>query len=266
MEKNGPSAKLIWLCIIAYRWLALGHILVMLLLRATKTVPLHINWLLFILTAIYTAMITIMRDKILDNRPCWVAFLTIDLITCGLLQSVGGGWRSAWYLYSISPILAAAFLYHMKGALITAVFSSLFYFLSILVNGYDLFKQLITLNPDDLISNLFSYFLTAAIFAYPCIVFDRLTKTRTELAKTHRDLEYSERQLSLLYKVSPLTKRETEVLQLLAASKSNKEIAAELYISEETVKSHVKSIFRKLDFKSRTEAASYFWQLDLDAE
>ena len=51
-----------------------------------------------------------------------------------------------------------------------------------------------------------------------------------------------------------LSAREVEVLQRMAAGKSNKEIGAELFISEGTVKSHVKSIFTKLDVVSRTEA------------
>ena len=53
-----------------------------------------------------------------------------------------------------------------------------------------------------------------------------------------------------------LSAREIEVLQRMAAGKSNKEIGAELFISEGTVKSHVKSIFTKLDVVSRTEAVS----------
>ena len=51
-----------------------------------------------------------------------------------------------------------------------------------------------------------------------------------------------------------LSAREIEVLQRIAAGKSNKEIGAELFISEGTVKTHVKSIFSKLDVVSRTEA------------
>ena len=50
-----------------------------------------------------------------------------------------------------------------------------------------------------------------------------------------------------------LSAREIEVLQRIAAGKSNKEIGAELFISEGTVKTHVKSIFSKLDVVSRTE-------------
>jgi len=53
-----------------------------------------------------------------------------------------------------------------------------------------------------------------------------------------------------------LTRRELEVLQMLAAGLSNKEIAARLNISEHTVKFHVASILGKLGAASRTEAVS----------
>jgi two-component system NarL family response regulator len=53
-----------------------------------------------------------------------------------------------------------------------------------------------------------------------------------------------------------LTSRETEVLLLLARGASNKDIGRTLFISETTVKSHVKAIFAKLKVLSRTEAAA----------
>lgn len=52
-----------------------------------------------------------------------------------------------------------------------------------------------------------------------------------------------------------LTTREVEVLRLLGAGKANKEIAAELSISERTARTHVSSILRKLGLTSRTQAA-----------
>lgn len=54
----------------------------------------------------------------------------------------------------------------------------------------------------------------------------------------------------------PLTGRELEVLSLLSRGKSNKEIGVNLYISETTVKSHLRSIFSKLNVLSRTEAVT----------
>jgi two-component system NarL family response regulator len=54
-----------------------------------------------------------------------------------------------------------------------------------------------------------------------------------------------------------LTARELEVLKLVARGMSNKEIAAELYISENTVKNHVRNILEKLHLHSRMEAVMY---------
>jgi DNA-binding NarL/FixJ family response regulator len=53
-----------------------------------------------------------------------------------------------------------------------------------------------------------------------------------------------------------LSDREIDVLKLMANGKSNKEIGSALFISEGTVKSHVKSIFSKLNVISRTEAVA----------
>jgi LuxR family transcriptional regulator, maltose regulon positive regulatory protein len=52
----------------------------------------------------------------------------------------------------------------------------------------------------------------------------------------------------------PLSERELEVLQLIAAGKSNRRIAQELFVAAGTVKTHIRSIYRKLDAHSRTQA------------
>ena len=53
---------------------------------------------------------------------------------------------------------------------------------------------------------------------------------------------------------SPLTRREAEVLRLMAEGKSNKLIGEFLYISEKTVKNHVSSILQKMEVDDRTQA------------
>jgi NarL family two-component system response regulator LiaR len=55
----------------------------------------------------------------------------------------------------------------------------------------------------------------------------------------------------------PLTARELEVLRLVAQGKSNREIAGQLVIAEETVHTHVSNILNKLHLASRTQAALY---------
>lgn len=54
---------------------------------------------------------------------------------------------------------------------------------------------------------------------------------------------------------APLTPREMEILKLIVKGRSNKEIAAELGISRQTVKNHMSSILRKLAVNDRTQAA-----------
>ena len=54
-----------------------------------------------------------------------------------------------------------------------------------------------------------------------------------------------------------LTEREVSILRLLAAGRSNKEIAATLHLTEGTVKGYVSTIFDKLDVEDRTQAALY---------
>ena len=58
-------------------------------------------------------------------------------------------------------------------------------------------------------------------------------------------------------KLSELTKREVEVLKLIASGMFNKEIASTLCISERTVKNHVSNIFKKIEVSDRTQAAVF---------
>jgi DNA-binding NarL/FixJ family response regulator len=61
----------------------------------------------------------------------------------------------------------------------------------------------------------------------------------------------------------PLSAREFEVLQLVASALSNKEISEKLFISEHTVKSHLKNILSKLHLDNRVQLTKYAYQQGL---
>jgi DNA-binding NarL/FixJ family response regulator len=71
------------------------------------------------------------------------------------------------------------------------------------------------------------------------------------------DLAWLERLTSSPAAKGGLTPREVQVLALVAAGKSNRMIAAELFLSEHTVARHVQNVLRKLDVPSRSAAVSY---------
>ena len=62
-----------------------------------------------------------------------------------------------------------------------------------------------------------------------------------------------------------LTGREAEVLALVAAGRSNREVAAALVLSPKTVARHLSNIFAKLGVSSRTQAAAYAFEHGLAA-
>jgi DNA-binding NarL/FixJ family response regulator len=69
-----------------------------------------------------------------------------------------------------------------------------------------------------------------------------------------------------------LTEREVEILRALGEGRSNREIAKQLWLAEQTVKFHLTNIYRKLQVGSRTEAVHWAYShgllattLDVDA-
>lgn len=82
-----------------------------------------------------------------------------------------------------------------------------------------------------------------------------------ELAPIKENLSADDRN-QILKKIG-ISKREYEVLQLIAEGCSNQEIASRLFISESTVKTHVSNLLAKLDARRRTQAVSQAQQLGI---
>ncbi len=82
--------------------------------------------------------------------------------------------------------------------------------------------------------------------------------TRRVIARLGSTLKKSPRPLA-----EPLTERETQIVKMLVEGKSNKAIGNLLGMGEGTVKSHLRNIYRKLQVRTRAEAAAQAVRLDL---
>jgi ATP/maltotriose-dependent transcriptional regulator MalT len=69
-----------------------------------------------------------------------------------------------------------------------------------------------------------------------------------------RPAGYKEKPTSTAPLVEPLTEREAEVFELLASGRTNREIAADLYVTVGTIKAHTSNIYAKLQARNRAEA------------
>jgi two-component system response regulator DegU len=81
-----------------------------------------------------------------------------------------------------------------------------------------------------------------------------LVKEYRRLANDRVAAGMSDRAIEVKQPLHLLTKRECQVLQLLADGKSNRAVAETLYISEKTVKNHVSNILQKMNVNDRTQA------------
>lgn len=97
-----------------------------------------------------------------------------------------------------------------------------------------------TAHPDDLASAVRQTFDHSLYFAGSRVIRARAETSTAEPSPT-----------------SDLTKREVEILKLVAEGHSNAELARMLWVTEQTVKFHLSNIYRKLDVSNRTEASRW---------
>ncbi|MCP1145891.1 response regulator [Lysinibacillus endophyticus] len=102
--------------------------------------------------------------------------------------------------------------------------------------------QLKDIEPDDLVSSI-RQIINGENILHPV--------ANSKLEETLREEE------NLPHVKNPLTPREQDVLAELTKGKSNREIAASLFVTEKTVKTHISNIFTKLEVQDRTQAALY---------
>jgi signal transduction histidine kinase len=128
--------------------------------------------------------------------------LGIDLLFSAGLLAVSGSTQSSYYLYALSPLLAGAFFFQVRGALVAALVFTLLY-----LTGSYLSGQAIPLEQSAaLFTQLTGIWLIPILFAYSSRLLGDITHAREELsaardqlAQKHENLEAAHRQLEIIH-------------------------------------------------------------------
>lgn len=95
--------------------------------------------------------------------------------------------------------------------------------------------------------------ILSAIGTYGAILWVRIHEQKL---RESFETEIQAKESELQQKINALTRRQQEVFVLIASGKSNKEIAAELFIEQSTLKSHINQIYKNLNISNRKQAVA----------
>jgi signal transduction histidine kinase len=154
-------------------------------------------------------------NKLVSDRP---VFLGIDLFFSAVLLAVSGGADSPYYLYALSPLLAGAFFFQLRGALTVSVFFTPLYLLSSFFGS-----QNTSLQTELVVSmtQIAGIWLIPILFAYPSTLLkdvnqarEELTTARDELALKHENLASAHRQLGIIHDLTILLQAAPDLLSV----------------------------------------------------
>jgi signal transduction histidine kinase len=146
------------------------------------------------------------------------AFLGIDLLFCAIILTVSGGSQSPYYLYALSPLLAGAFFFQMRGALSASTMFTPLYLMGIYL---DLQTAIGQADIVIITSQLAGIWLIPILFAYPAILLkdinqaqEELAAARDELSQKHTNLETAHRQLEIIHDLTVLLQSAPDLISV----------------------------------------------------
>ena len=203
--------------LVAFRWAALlpGLLILNIANEPRQLLSPILVFGIALLANLFISLANRQLNRLVLDHP---AFLTIDLLFCAAILALSGGSNSPYYLYALSPLLAGAFFFQMRGALsVSALFTPLY-----LLGNY-LSSQSIGSQTDIIVltSQLAGVWLIPILFAYPSILLKDINKAREELASArdeltqkHENLATAHRQLEIIHDLTMLLQSAPDLISV----------------------------------------------------
>ena len=209
-------AKRVFLFLLLYRWLSLLPAIFTLSVEASPATRLSAAWSLAIAFLVNLAITIFNRrlNELVNNHPI---LLGIDLLFSAFILSISGGYHSPYFLYALSPLLAGAFFFQVRGAIAVSITFTPLYFLA---NSFGA-QVNTTTDTIALMTQLAGIWLIPILFAYPSILLkdinrarEELSNARDELAQKHENLETAHRQLEIIHDLTLLLQAAPDLLSV----------------------------------------------------
>ena len=172
----------VFLFLLGYRWFSLAPPLLALWLEPQQS---QLALVIFAAAVCNNLILTAFHPRlnrlVVQHPPS----LALDVLIVTVLIGLSGGTHSPYYLFALSPILAAAFFFQMRGGLMAAGAMAGLYLLAAFVA-----KRTSGIPPDNLtaLSQVVSFFLIASAFGYSSILLKRLREASAALENAHEEL------------------------------------------------------------------------------
>lgn len=167
--------------LVVFRWASLLPALLTLSSSKFQIIP---PLLVFLIAVFANGVVSIFNrrlNKLVEQSPF---LLSIDLFFSAGLLAVSGGSHSPYYLYALSPLLAGAFFFQLRGALaVSAIFTPLYFLASHFTFPQDSSDIIV------LATQFAGVWLLPFLFAYPSSLLKTVNKANEDLANAHRQLE-----------------------------------------------------------------------------
>ncbi len=207
----------IFLFLVLYRWASLLPAFLALRLPVSPATLLSAAWTFAIAVFANTVISAFHRplNRLVTSHPI---LLGLDLLFSAFILSVSGGFHSAYFLYALSPLLAGAFFFQLRGALLASILFTPLYLLATpsVTRNVPSTGDLITL-----MTQLAGIWLIPVLFAYPSTLLrdinrarEELSNARDEIAQKHENLTTAHRQLEIIHDLTVLLQAAPDLISV----------------------------------------------------
>jgi len=210
-------ANRIFAFLVIFRWASLAPALLTLsVVNPSESLPRSFLILgVALLANLFISLAHRQLNQLVVEHPI---LLGIDFLFSAGILALSGGSHSPYYLYALSPLLAGAFFFQMRGALIASTFFTPLYFIGSYLDIQNAILQ------DDLIAlatQLAGIWLIPILFAYPAILLkdidqahEELSTARDELTQKHENLAIAHRQLEIIHDLTVLLQAAPDLISV----------------------------------------------------